>query len=197
MADEAEQLQILIAALFCTQTRQAPTVGHQSGRRSVFQATINVVANVEHEHIMAKRRCAKQFNLRFADFFHISEQAVFIKRQGLTADDDGMWEACGLKRVLAEQAQGKRMVYCFPIRSGLKAVGGGLRHRARHLPLLLTPPFAQINVDVIRLVLAAIQPREQAGAIKKRTLFVQITGAHRPIVGIHLILKAILATSGL
>ena len=89
------------------------------------------------------------------------------------------------------------MVYRFPIRSGLKAVGGGLRHRARHLPLLLTPPFAQINVDVIRLLLAAIQPREQASTIKKRTLFIQITGAHRPIVGIHLILKPVLATSGL
>ena len=80
VADEAEQLQILIAALFRTQTRQAPTVCHQGGRRSVFQAAINVVADVEHEHIMAKWRCAKQFNLRFANFFHIGQQAVFIKR---------------------------------------------------------------------------------------------------------------------
>ena len=80
VAKQAKQLQILIAALFRTQARQAPTVCHQGGRRSVFQAAINVVADVQHEHIMAKRRCAKQFNLRFANFFHIGQQAVFIKR---------------------------------------------------------------------------------------------------------------------
>ena len=174
--EEAEELDVALVVAV-VRFGQAVARGHEQGGAAVFEAAVDVVAQMEEEGVARHGgQAAKEEDGFAADGLHVAAQAFVVVVPGFAADDDVVRHASGGKRQDGEfggehqRGVDEMVVVVEPV----SAVGSGLR--AHDLPTGAVS--FQRQYQAVRQVFAAFDGDAGGAGVQKAAFVVEVVATH-------------------
>ncbi|MCY1513852.1 hypothetical protein D9M68_483710 [compost metagenome] len=206
VADEAQQRGVALGLLllFAAQ-RQVAAVADERGGVAVLEPAVAVVHRVEHEHVAVDRQlrpaalaglvAVPEADLGFADGLGVGNEAIAVERGRGARDHEAVRHAAGLELGAPEGAHLDRAVGQFVVAGGAVAAEAVLVGLRRHERGGARPARGvgrqrgRHDLQRMRRLGLALDTQADAGAVEEAARGVEPGGAHRVVVGAHLVVQ--------